>query len=196
MILAAAMTTLTGMRRFACLSFSSTMAGKDVSAAAIFLPTITTTRSDIPMPARRTFFTSTRPRLMAAAPGVQVSDPSLIQQALTHRHVTVVDVRGIDEIQANGYWKVKQQKRQGDNDSTSATAVQWIHAPCTLDACPLLSVASESLLPDKSAPVILYCASGKRATKAQQVLIRLGYTNVLNAGGFPSDTDKIIQFQD
>ena len=98
----------------------------------------------------------------------------------------LVDARSLDEIKTNGYWK--PQKTEAN--------VQWIHAQCTLEAnlesaCPLLAVASDSLIPDKSAPVIVYCASGKRSTLAKELLESKGYTNVLNAGGYPGDTDKI-----
>ena len=55
-----------------------------------------------------------------------------------------------------------------------------IYATCSsADACPALRQ-----LPDKKdTPVIVFCASGKRASNAKQVLESKGYTNVLNAGG-------------
>jgi rhodanese-related sulfurtransferase len=171
-------------RRFVCLSFMSALAGKDIpaAAAAAFLPT--TIRHS-----RATFVTSSTLPIFMAAPGVQVSEPALIQKALQDPHVTIVDVRSLDELKAKGYWKVTT-----NNNQQSSHVVKWVHAQCTLETgCPLLSMASDSLLPNKDAPVVLYCASGKRAGKAQQVLTDLGYTNVLNAGAFPSDTDKIIQ---
>lgn len=34
-----------------------------------------------------------------------------------------------------------------------------------------------------SAPVILFCRSGRRAWKAKEVLEEKGYTKILNAGG-------------
>jgi phage shock protein E len=49
-------------------------------------------------------------------------------------------------------------------------------------------------LPNKNAPVVLYCASGKRAQSAADVLHQLGYTHVeaitggykdLKAAGYP-----------
>lgn len=36
---------------------------------------------------------------------------------------------------------------------------------------------------DKSTPILLYCRSGRRAGVAEQVLGKLGYTNVRNLGG-------------
>lgn len=38
--------------------------------------------------------------------------------------------------------------------------------------------------PDKTAPVNLYCRSGRRAEAALQELKKMGYTNVTNHGGY------------
>jgi phage shock protein E len=35
-----------------------------------------------------------------------------------------------------------------------------------------------------SAPIIIYCKSGRRADKAKQILEEKGYETVLNAGGY------------
>ncbi|MCQ4319738.1 rhodanese-like domain-containing protein [Pseudomonas stutzeri] len=37
---------------------------------------------------------------------------------------------------------------------------------------------------DKDAPVVLYCRSGRRASAAQDLLQDLGYSQVINAGGY------------
>lgn len=39
-------------------------------------------------------------------------------------------------------------------------------------------------LPDTSAPIVLYCASGRRSGIAAQVLREKGYERVFNAGGY------------
>lgn len=36
---------------------------------------------------------------------------------------------------------------------------------------------------DKSAPIVVYCASGRRAAKAKQILSDAGFTHVVNGGG-------------
>jgi phage shock protein E len=36
---------------------------------------------------------------------------------------------------------------------------------------------------NQTAPVIVFCRSGRRAGKAKEVLEQMGYTKVLNAGG-------------
>ena len=41
-----------------------------------------------------------------------------------------------------------------------------------------------SVSPDKSAPVTLYCRSGRRSEAALQELKKMGYTNVTNHGGY------------
>ena len=38
--------------------------------------------------------------------------------------------------------------------------------------------------PDKHTPVVLYCRSGRRSSIAQDELQALGYTQVINAGGY------------
>lgn len=40
------------------------------------------------------------------------------------------------------------------------------------------------LAPDKGTPVVLYCRSGRRSSVAQDVLEKLGYSQVINAGGY------------
>ena len=123
------------------------------------------------------FTTRTLPLAMAA-PGVVLSPTDEIQKALQNPATVVVDARRVDEIEANGYWESDRQ---------------WVHAPCTPDgACPLLSVAADALLRDKEAPVIVYCASGKRASVAQAFLQDRGYSTVLNAGGYPGDFGALL----
>ena len=41
-----------------------------------------------------------------------------------------------------------------------------------------------SISPDKHAPIHLYCRSGRRADAALKTLKQLGYTNVINHGGY------------
>ena len=40
-----------------------------------------------------------------------------------------------------------------------------------------------SALPDKNAPIILYCRSGRMSEEASRVLIELGYTNLYDVPG-------------
>lgn len=41
-----------------------------------------------------------------------------------------------------------------------------------------------TVAPDKDTPVVLYCRSGRRSSAAQDLLQSLGYTQVINAGGY------------
>lgn len=65
---------------------------------------------------------------------------------------------------------------------------QWINIPCTpgrlvMESCPILNAAWEYMLPDKNIPIIIYCASGKRADILKDFLEQRGYLEVYNAGG-------------
>lgn len=130
------------------------------------------------LPTTRNFVSRTAP-LALAAPGVVLSSTQDIQRALENPKTIILDARRVDEIEAAGYWHVTDR--------------QWVHSPCTPDgACPLLAVAADALLRDPAAPVICYCASGKRAAVAQTFLQERGYTNVLNAGGYPGDFGDLL----
>lgn len=117
--------------------------------------------------------------LSMAAPGVQMDSPAAIEVALNNPRTTIVDARGLDEIAQNGYFN-------------PGGRFQWISAPCTVQECPLLELASDGLIRDKESPVIVYCASGKRSTKAKEVLESKGYKQVLNAGGYPADLSSFM----
>ncbi|HET7904368.1 MAG TPA: rhodanese-like domain-containing protein, partial [Candidatus Eisenbacteria bacterium] len=39
---------------------------------------------------------------------------------------------------------------------------------------------------DKSRAIVLYCRTGNRSGQAKRALEELGYTNVMNAGGYES----------
>jgi rhodanese-related sulfurtransferase len=87
-----------------------------------------------------------------------------------HRAV-VLDVRSQDEIRVSGKFEY------GNN-------TKWVQAACMPNDATELESSSEFLLPDKDAPVVVYCKSGRRASTAKQALEAQGYTNVLNAGGY------------
>jgi len=119
--------------------------------------------------------------VLAAAPGIQLSPTDEIRAALQNPATTVVDARGTDQVIRDGFFDIRRRRLDGQ-------VKHWINAPCTLEeGCPLLSVAAENMIPDMNAPVIVYCATGKRAALAQQVLQNQGYRNVLNAGAYPTD---------
>ncbi len=52
---------------------------------------------------------------------------------------------------------------------------------------------AEELLPNKDQKILVYCRSGNRSKQASQVLVELGYTNVIEFGGinsWPYETEK------
>lgn len=68
----------------------------------------------------------------------------------------------------------------------------FVHVSCSPSGdCSELVATANKILPDKHAPVIIYCGSGRRANFAKNALEELGYTNVLNAGGFNDLTKKL-----
>lgn len=49
----------------------------------------------------------------------------------------------------------------------------------------LLEFRVEARIPDKTAPVVVYCAAGERSVLAAKTMAELGYQNVVSlAGGF------------
>ncbi len=48
-----------------------------------------------------------------------------------------------------------------------------------------------AVVPDKTAQVILYCRSGRRAKTAQETLRAMGYTDVSNFGGLEDAQERL-----
>lgn len=50
---------------------------------------------------------------------------------------------------------------------------------------PLNTVALsiDRVVPEKAAPIVVYCQSGARSSSARQQLLDMGYSNVINGGG-------------
>ena len=101
------------------------------------------------------------------------ASPADILSALSLTVTVVLDVRSEDEIAAAG-------------DVASHTAAQWKQTGCTPTSCPKLETNPSDLVREdqKEVPVVIYCRSGRRAVKAQQLLEEYGCKNVMNAGGY------------
>jgi len=98
-----------------------------------------------------------------------IAPPREILDLLETPGTVVLDVRNEDEI--------AQAKLE-----TPGT-VHWTETGCTRTECPALETDPTQFVPDKSTPVLVYCASGARANRAKLTLEAKGYTKVLNGGG-------------
>jgi len=133
----------------------------------------------------RAFSTSSGPSFLQSfvrgLVGIQVAPPQQIQVALKNPRTTLVDVRSQQEVEQTGKVALpKGNKKLG-----------WVNAPS--DTLMEETKASASLLPlNKEAPIILYCASGMRASKCKNLLEQRGYTTVLNAGGL-ADLEALLK---
>ncbi|WP_019340646.1 rhodanese-like domain-containing protein [Stutzerimonas stutzeri] len=94
-----------------------------------------------------------------AANGGQVDQPAALE-ALQRTDSVLIDVRTEQEF--------------AEGALPGATRIE------TADLAERIA----TLAPDKNAPVVLYCRSGRRASAAQALLQELGYSQVINAGGY------------
>ena len=105
------------------------------------------------------------------------ASPEEVRQALSDDNGSkwyVLDTRTVEEIAADG----------GVSNA--------LQTNCTAVACPNLTENPEKLLPDKKKNILIYCRSGRRASKAKEILIQQGYQGkILNAGGY-SDVVSIL----
>lgn len=80
--------------------------------------------------------------------------------ALQSPHSVVIDVRTAEEFAAGALPGAEQ------------IAYQQIASRISVIA------------PDKATPIVLYCRSGRRSSVAEDSLRALGYSNLINAGGY------------
>lgn len=92
-----------------------------------------------------------------------VKDPSAARSLIASGAV-VIDVRTADE-------------HAGDH------LPKAVNIP--IQALPARLVEVDALVAgDKTRPIVVYCATGRRAAKAKQLLEEAGYSHVVNGGGF------------
>lgn len=106
----------------------------------------------------------------AGACSTQASAGAAAKPALTEdllKTAAVIDVRTPGEHASDGHL-------QGDHN----IPVQEIEARVA-DVAALVGG-------DKARPVVVYCRSGARSSRARGILERAGFTNVVDAGGFSS----------
>lgn len=68
-------------------------------------------------------------------------------------------------------------------DVRTAPEYEDVHIPGALHLANEEIVEAPDVLPDKSAPVLIYCRTGHKARQAAQKLSDLGYTDVAEFGG-------------
>lgn len=102
-----------------------------------------------------------------------IASKDQVKKAASDPRVVFIDVRSEEEV------------------SIKALRRPYLHAPCVITECRKLEEEGRELVPDKDAPVVVFCRSGRRATKAKEVLESMGYTNVMNAGGL-EDLDHLF----
>ncbi|MCP9339565.1 rhodanese-like domain-containing protein [Stutzerimonas xanthomarina] len=107
----------------------------------------------------RLLFLMTATVVTTAANGGQVEQPAALE-ALQRADSVLIDVRTEQEF--------------AEGALPGATRIE------TED----LTEHIATIAPDKNAPVVLYCRSGRRASAAQALLQELGYSQVINAGGY------------
>jgi rhodanese-related sulfurtransferase len=78
------------------------------------------------------------------------AEKDAIQEALADTGTVILDVRTTEEIAADGR-------------VSSVDHPAWVQtSDCTPDGCPSLETSPETLLPNKSANIIVHCKSGRR----------------------------------
>jgi len=101
----------------------------------------------------------------------------------THRELvdeakSRIEEVGIDEVKAMADATLVDLRADADRDQG--------HLPGALHVSrDVLEAGADQVLPDKDAPVVLYCGGGGRSALAADALQGMGYTNVRSmAGGF------------
>ena len=69
--------------------------------------------------------------------------------------------------------------------------VKLLLAACLLPW--LLPAAAPRELPDRGAPLYVYCRSGGRSSRAAALLKRMGYTNVTDIGGIADYRGRVVR---
>jgi len=108
-----------------------------------------------------------------AVPWIRLAPADAITSALENKKTVLLDVRSPAEINLTG-------------KATTRSGQKWLN----MEPSKLSNAARD--LTNKSAPIVVYCASGMRASKAKAILERQGFKTVLNAGGL-ADLQKYIK---
>ena len=91
----------------------------------------------------------------------------LFSSLLSSNEIIVIDVRSFEEVKTG----IIQD----------AIHIEWTKIDKEITKIDL----------SKDQPIYLYCRSGNRSGKAAEVLEKIGYTNVINAGGIKEAAKKL-----
>ena len=91
----------------------------------------------------------------------------LFSSLLSSNEIIVIDVRSFEEVKTG----IIQD----------AIHIEWTQIDKEITKIDLT----------KDQPIYLYCRSGNRSGKAEEVLEKIGYTNVINAGGINEAAKKL-----
>lgn len=91
---------------------------------------------------------------------VTTLSPADAKAIMDSRKVTLIDVRTANEFRAG---HIKKAIHVNFNEVTSRI---------------------ESVAPNKDQEILIYCTAGVRSKKAVRMLLKMGYTNVVDIGGF------------
>lgn len=83
-------------------------------------------------------------------------------------------------------------RTEAEVEESSLSSKPFHNISCLGGDCTELLAKATVLMPDKNAPVIVFCRSGGRASYAKKALGDMGYTNVLNAGGLDDLMKKLV----
>lgn len=117
---------------------------------------------------------------MHAIPVEDIAIMSTFRELLerVRNEIHEVDVKGAKSLIATGRAAIIDVREQDETD-------QGIVHDAIIIPRGNLELRAENAVPDKSTPVVVYCAGGTRSAFAAQSLEMLGYTDVVSlAGGF------------
>ncbi|CAB9500080.1 expressed unknown protein [Seminavis robusta] len=96
--------------------------------------------------------------------------------------VVILDVRSSEEILKDGFLNT-----MGANtgEIRKRCFVEWVHVDGSMDAgWKLLKATAFNRFHSCRTPIIVHCATGKKAAEAKKVLTKLNYQCVYNAGAY------------
>lgn len=98
--------------------------------------------------------------------------------------VSIVLARKKSDVSCNDFWK-KRADGAFVIDVRSAQEYASGHVDDARNIPhDIIGAKIDSLTSNKTAQILLYCRSGNRSGAAKQTLVGLGYSNVVNAGGY------------